>query len=137
MWELSDRLLAKRQRQAKKRGHGFAELPTSERHRVRIALKRLRYASEFFNTLYPPEKVRPYLSALKDLQDALGHLNDVAVAEERVAALVALAESPEQEERLRLAAGLVLGWHSHGLARLEPKLVAAWNAFAQQAGFGG
>ena len=48
---------------------------------MRIALKKLRYATEFFAALYPKKRTKPHLAALKELQDGLGHLNDVAVAE--------------------------------------------------------
>lgn len=49
-------------------------------HKVRIRGKRLRYAVEFFAPLFPGPKSerrrRKTLSALEDLQDALGDLND-------------------------------------------------------------
>ncbi|NMM39215.1 MAG: CYTH and CHAD domain-containing protein [Glaciimonas sp.] len=50
------------------------------RHRVRIAAKKLRYASEFFQSLYRPRPMHAYLKALSGLQDRLGRLNDIAVA---------------------------------------------------------
>src|SRR3546814_4235956 len=78
---LADALLAKRHRQALKRGRGFAKLPTAERHQLRIAVKKLRYTTEFFRGLYPPKRSKGYLAALRDLQESLGHLNDVAGAE--------------------------------------------------------
>src|SRR3546814_1425955 len=43
---LADALLAKRHRQALKRGRGFAKLPTAERHQLRIAVKKLGYTTE-------------------------------------------------------------------------------------------
>src|SRR3546814_7914325 len=73
---LADALLAKRHRQALKRGRGFAKLPTAERHQLRIAVKKLRYTTEFFRGLYPPKRSKGYLAALRDLQESLGHLND-------------------------------------------------------------
>lgn len=51
-----------------------------QRHRIRIAAKRLRYATEFFGTLYRPGPVRRLLKKLARLQDLLGELNDAAVA---------------------------------------------------------
>ena len=79
--EFATHLLGKRQRKALKRGQQFEQLSAEERHRLRIALKKLRYATEFFEALYPKKHTKPYLAALKDLQDGLGHLNDVAVAQ--------------------------------------------------------
>lgn len=55
------------------------DLPQA-RHRVRIAAKKLRYASEFFQSLYRPGQMRAYLKVLSGLQDDLGRLNDAAVA---------------------------------------------------------
>jgi CHAD domain-containing protein len=50
------------------------------RHQVRIAAKKTRYATEFFQSLYPAERVAPYVKVLSRLQDELGWLNDAAVA---------------------------------------------------------
>ncbi len=41
-------VLDKRNRKARKRARRLADLNTSQRHRLRIALKKLRYAAEFF-----------------------------------------------------------------------------------------
>ena len=78
---------------------------------MRIALKKLRYACEFFESLYGKKATKSYLTSLKQLQDALGHLNDVAVAEKLVGRVVDQAIAQPERESLHLAAGLVLGWH--------------------------
>lgn len=49
-------------------------------HRVRIAAKRLRYSIELFQSLYPQNKVSAYIKKLIRLQDCLGLLNDIKVA---------------------------------------------------------
>jgi triphosphatase len=49
------------------------------RHACRIRVKRLRYSCEFFAAAFPAKRVSPYLSALKELQDILGVLNDISV----------------------------------------------------------
>jgi len=51
-----------------------------QRHRVRIALKRLRYGCDFFADCFPAHPVQPFLAQLGALQDTLGELNDLAVA---------------------------------------------------------
>ena len=103
----ADRLLARRHRKALKLGRRFEDLTPPERHRLRIALKKLRYATEFFDSLHAGKRARPYLAALKELQDALGHLNDVAVAERLLRGL----SEPAGEQRAAIgrASGLVLG----------------------------
>jgi CHAD domain-containing protein len=49
------------------------------RHSVRIAVKRLRYACDFFAPCFPHQAVSPLLHSLSALQDTLGELNDIAV----------------------------------------------------------
>lgn len=58
-----------------------AELTPTERHKMRIAFKKLRYTLEFFAGLLPPKRLKPYIAALLQLQDKLGHINDHITAE--------------------------------------------------------
>jgi inorganic triphosphatase YgiF len=129
--EFAAHLLGKRQRKTLKLGRQFDRISAEERHRVRIALKKLRYAIEFFQTLYPKKDARPYLDTLKDLQDSLGHLNDVAVAERLIATLGDDAEAGAVGNAIEWGGGLVLGWHARGVAELEPATVRAWHEFAE------
>jgi triphosphatase len=55
-------------------------MPSMERHQFRIGAKRLRYTVEFFAPLFKARPARRYAQYLADLQDALGMLNDHAVA---------------------------------------------------------
>src|SRR5437762_800924 len=50
-----------------------------ELHRMRLASKRLRYTLELFRPCYGP-KFEERLEVLKELQDALGDVNDAVVA---------------------------------------------------------
>jgi inorganic triphosphatase YgiF len=50
------------------------------RHRLRVALKRLRYALEFFTPLFPGQRMHRYHLAATRLQDRLGRINDLVVA---------------------------------------------------------
>ena len=74
--------LAKLRRKIKRKGAKLRHLNVAQRHRLRITAKRLRYATEFFAGTFPGEgrakRRTDSLSALKDLQDALGGLNDLA-----------------------------------------------------------
>jgi CHAD domain-containing protein len=132
--EFATHVLGKRQRKALERGQDFAQLSAEQRHRLRIALKKLRYATEFFEALYPKKHTKPYLAALKDLQDGLGHLNDVAVAQRLIDSLVVERERSEGDG-IQGAAGLVLGWHARGVADLEPAILRAWQRFAERPPF--
>jgi len=76
--------LRRRAKRIRKRGRHLPELAPDERHRVRIAVKKLRYAAEFFAPLYEgkgrAKRTRRFRDALGELQDRLGDLNDIAVA---------------------------------------------------------
>ncbi len=74
--------LARLRKRIKRKGNDLRHRSATRRHRLRIRAKRLRYATEFFAATFPGEKSAKRrtesLSALKDLQDALGGLNDLA-----------------------------------------------------------
>lgn len=80
-------------------------------HRLRKRVKRLRYAVEFTAHLYDARAVRPYLKALRALQERLGAFNDVVVGAEWYAsgvstdarALFALGWLVAQKEATRQA----------------------------------
>ena len=74
------RLLAKSQRRLLKRGGRLHHASPEARHLLRIAAKKMRYATEFFQSLYPSKQVQPAMAALSLLQDDLGRLMDAAVA---------------------------------------------------------
>lgn len=73
-------------------------------HRVRIIGKQLRYAGEFFAALYGKGTARDTLTVLARLQDALGEINDIAVAAPRLATCHHMGDAA-------WAAGVVAGWH--------------------------
>src|SRR5205814_3842551 len=51
-----------------------------ERHRLRIAAKRLRYGVDAMASLFPRKRAERYLDVLVALQDALGNANDAVNA---------------------------------------------------------
>ncbi len=77
--EYSGQLLADRQQRVKHRAGKLAKLSEVQRHALRISAKKLRYAAEFFSSLYSAPSVRPYLKRLAALQEVLGILNDAVV----------------------------------------------------------
>ena len=129
--ELAADLLDQRHRRALKMGRGFAGLTVERRHRLRIELKKLRYAVDFFARLFPGKVARSYRRALARLQEHLGHLNDVAVAERMLGGLIEQhAPTPREAAGLGLASGLVLGWHTRAVADSEPATCKDWSDFA-------
>jgi inorganic triphosphatase YgiF len=75
------KILCSRHERLIKRGKNLPDLDPERRHRARIAAKKLRYATEFFSSLFPKPVVRHYLTSLGELQDDLGWRNDVVVAD--------------------------------------------------------
>ncbi|HPT48836.1 MAG TPA: CHAD domain-containing protein [Accumulibacter sp.] len=55
------------------------------RHALRVALKRLRYALEFFAPLLPARRIQRYHQSAARLLDLLGRMNDIAVADQLIA----------------------------------------------------
>ncbi len=126
--ELADQLLHKRHRKARKTGRGFARLCVDDRHQLRIAMKKLRYAADFFRTLYDDKATKRYLQQLSTFQDALGRLNDVATATRLMHGLHDDGSKAAPGEPR--AAGVVIGWHARSVAESESRLVDLWRSFA-------
>jgi len=120
--KVSDRALDAHLARAKKRGKRAGPRFGERTHRLRIALKKLRYAAEFFAPLYRRKKAAAYIKRLKTLLDAFGEANDVHGIGE---ALARLGEAPE----LRFAAGVVAGWHGAREKRLTKKALKSWRTF--------
>jgi inorganic triphosphatase YgiF len=115
---LAPELLARRDRKLKKRAKLFDELDLKQRHRVRIAVKKLRYATDLLGSLFESDEVGTFVRRLKPLQDELGHVNDVRTAGDLAGELSRPVDGPGVER----AAGIVLGWHERGLFEHEQKL---------------
>jgi adenylate cyclase len=81
-------------------------------HALRIGIKRLRYALEFFGPLTQGKAHRKSVDKLASLQDALGQINDLANAGRL------LNECAGEDPRLREAVTLIGGWHASRYAAL-------------------
>ena len=123
-------LLSRLHRKALKRTRRFAALAPADRHRLRIALKKLRYATEFLESLYDRRAVQRYAKRLKPLQDALGHANDVRSAQPLVAEL-----GKGGDGAVGRAGGIVLGWHGRGVADAETETRRHVRRFRRSAPF--
>ena len=103
--------LARRWRKVRKKGKALARLDARDRHKLRIQVKKLRYAAEFFGELFRGKRAskrrRKFIAALEHLQDGLGDLNDIMVDEKLITAagLKRRRASPKRA----FAAGLLTG----------------------------
>jgi CHAD domain-containing protein len=117
------KLLERRHRRLVQRADACAPGTPEERHALRIAAKRLRYAAEFFAPLLRRKRGRAYVQALAGLQDVLGRGND-AVTAARLATLVARGDGDRAAAALR-------GWVTAQGAATVPLLAPAWAHFAR------
>jgi len=104
--ELASHLLQQCWKKLQRHAHRFATLDAAGRHTLRIRTKKMRYACDFFSSLYPDKRSQRMRDPLTRLQDALGQLNDIAVTEQRI------AELGLRGEQQWLAAGRLLGWQA-------------------------
>ena len=110
-----------------KRGRNLSRASREDLHRLRKALKKLRYGVEFTTGLYKHRSVKSYLRPCKELQEQLGAMNDATMT-------VQFAERLAADDRaaLAVAVGAVTAWsEARGETALGhvPKL---WKEFTAQ-----
>jgi CHAD domain-containing protein len=114
---------------------GFELLSPAERHEARIALKRLRYALDFFVNLFDGRSKKKFIRKVTRLQDDLGRMNDLATARGTLGRLVeacgSSGDGAASARSLAFVAGGILGWHQASAAEAERRLVKDWYAFAR------
>jgi CHAD domain-containing protein len=105
-------LFARRIAKAKKRAKDIRGLSVHDRHKLRIAMKKLRYSIYFFESLFDSHATAKALSRYKNclasLQDSLGALNDIAVHQKMVTKLRA-DTADKKSHPVAFAAGAVFG----------------------------
>lgn len=111
--DFAARRLARLRRKALALAQAARDMEPARLHALRIGVKRLRYAAEFFAPLYRQRGVRDTLAALTALQDSLGALNDLS----RAGPL--LAQCLDSDPALREAVALTGGWHGPRHAVLQ------------------
>jgi CHAD domain-containing protein len=129
--KLAGRLLTKRHKAVLKLGRDFKKLSPQERHRLRIALKKLRYTADFFCSLYQKKREETYFHALAQMQNSLGHMNDIVVADHLLERLSAAREDQKISEHLSTAVGIVKGWYTHSESSSELEAEANWHEFCR------
>ena len=110
----------------RRRGRKLSNLKASDVHRLRIAVKNLRYAEDFLQPAFNSEVARPYIQETARLQDVLGVLHDRAVAPETMSTIAAAARPSDKARRpiKRLARRLKTGVKCD-----KRHLERAWKSF--------
>lgn len=104
-------------KRARRRFEAAATLVPARLHALRIALKHLRYGTEFFAPLLARKAGERYVATLTQAQNTLGYLNDVDVARGRLAAWA------DDVPALHAASAFVLGWHAPRYARCRRRVL--------------
>jgi len=124
--------LARRRKKLAKKKRNFEKTDARRRHKIRISAKKLRYANEFFASIFPGRKAkkqrRIFTKSLERLQDSLGDLNDFDL-HGRLANRLTLARQTHARgrrgRRLAFAAGTIAGEEN---AQVRPLLKRARRA---------
>src|SRR5262249_44107651 len=120
------RMLSGQYAKVLKRGRHFKSLDAEERHRLRLALKKMRYVSDFLLPLYGQRKsTRRFTRKLAGLQEELRSYNDIATTASLLAGLGAEARGSDT------AAAAIAGWQAHALVGVEARLREAWRDFSK------
>ena len=119
-------LLERRHAKVVQRGRRLAKLKEKDLHRLRIAIKKQRYAASFLRPAFASREAKAYIEATVRLQGALGALNDRAVAAQMLDDIAVAARPSEDVKGLlrRLAKQA-----DSGEKRRRTKLVRAWKQF--------
>ncbi len=104
-------------RRLNRRARNMQAASAQQRHAARIAAKQLRYALEFFSPLLDQSAGSRAVRRLARLQDALGLINDAAVARRLLAELVQI--HPELDRAAAWAEGWLAADRESQAARLE------------------
>jgi CHAD domain-containing protein len=129
--EFAQAVIARRDRRLRRRLEGLARDSPEERHRARIAAKKLRYCAEFFASVFARRKLRRYVGALAALQDALGAINDARTG----AQMTEEAASGARTRADPRIVGVVLGWMAANEARAIAALGPLCDDFERQKSF--
>ncbi len=120
--EFAAPLLDKRWRKLRQGGDGIAERSLEALHELRLEAKRLRYAAELFAPLWGGKAARRFLKRLSALQEALGTVNDAAVARGLLASLDSGAPA--------WAAGAVEGFAAARVGPARESALSCWEDVA-------
>ncbi len=116
-----------------RRARKLDQFDTERLHRLRIAIKKLRYAATYFGPAFAPPAfapgaAKPYIDATARLQGALGALNDRAVAAQVLADLATAARPREDvAQPLKVLAKQA----ASGEKRRRRRLERAWKDFKE------
>ena len=122
----AQRILSDQYAKVLKRGRNLKSLTVEDRHRLRLAVKKLRYVADFLLPLYGQGKsARQFYDRVADLQEELGCYNDMATTTSL------LREFGAESYEVGSAVAAIAGWQAHAMVGAEPRVRNAWRDFAK------
>lgn len=105
-----------------------AGVSDQDRHKLRIALKNLRYGSEFFGDLFGKDKQRQaFRKRMSALQEHLGLRNDIVVA--RIYLKELRDEMGPEADRMM---EFIRGWHAREAEGADKAIGKSWKKFKRE-----
>ncbi len=120
---VAPQLLDRLWRGVRKEAKGMRTGGPEARHELRKRIKKLRYSVEFVQCIGSKRDVKQFLSELSELQQRLGVANDVRVAEDLTAQLLAR----EGSIALARAGGFICGWMAHAHETAPTDAADGWR----------
>ncbi len=128
--------LSQRRKKIRRRGAKISDLPPEQLHRLRIQVKKARYATEFFSGVYQGKKLakrrKAIRSSLMELQDCLGGIHDIMTRKPLFADILsspARGLKVEQNRHRAFAAGLIMGDQQAKVQGLLDRARKAYSRF--------
>lgn len=120
------RILQKQQRKVLAQGAALQVNP-AQLHALRVACKKLRYSVEMFASLFAAAGGKAYLAKLSAVQDDLGALHDIAIADQLLGEL----DGRQRRDTLEF----VRGWIGHEYAGRVAEFARGWRRLARADAF--
>ena len=128
--------LSQREKKIRRRGAKIGDLSPEQLHRLRIQVKKARYAAEFFSSVYRGKKAAKRFkiikSSLMQLQNCLGGINDVTTRKVLCTDIIARPGrglTAEQNRHRAFAAGLIIGDQQAQIQQLLDRARKAYSRF--------
>jgi triphosphatase len=128
--------LLRRFKKVRRKGVKIAELSPDQLHKLRIQVKKARYAVEFFFNIYNGKKSgkrrKKALSSLTQLQTALGRINDIVTHKALFTGIIANPRrglTAKQNHQRAYAAGLIIGDQQAQIQGLLDRARKAYSRF--------
>lgn len=132
--DLAGQIILRRFKRVMRDGKALdAATPDPEIHRLRIQCKKLRYAIEFFGSLYCANEIQTVIRQLKKLQDILGTFNDLSVQQEMLSHTLNGLHGSRHNNELVVSLGALMQSLFQDQQKLRGNFAEAFTQFSDPA----